>query len=56
MVRVEKAEAVRLVLFSGGDVKEGREAGNGADNMAGLTSLGSLWSSEIILKIIVEKP
>lgn len=47
---MEKAEAVRLVLLSGGDVREGREAGNGADSMAGLMSLGSLWSSEIILK------
>ena len=56
MVRVEKAEALRLVLLSGSDVREGRKAGNGADNMAGLTSLGSLWSSEIILKIIVKKP
>lgn len=56
MVRVEKAEALRLVLLSGSDEREGRKAGNGADNMAGLKSLGSLWSSEIILKIIVEKP
>lgn len=47
---MQKAEAVRLVLLSGGDVREGREAGNGADSMAGLMSLGSLWSSEIILK------
>lgn len=47
---MEKAKAVRLVVLSGGDVREGREAGNGADSMARLTSLGSLWSSEIILK------
>lgn len=50
---MEKAEAVRLVLLSGGDVREGREAGNGADSMAGLTSLVVLRDNP---KIIIAKP
>ena len=40
----------------GKEVKQGSEAGNRADSMAGTNTPGPMWSSEITLKITFEKP